>query len=66
MSLRRPKTIPKIPKTRKKKAHTSLTAIPVKKPDKLEYVCKAFYGYDVINDLNASFQKKGRRVFCVG
>ena len=55
MSLRKPKTIPKIPKTRKKKAHTSLTAIPVKKPDKLEYVCKAFYGYDVI---------KGKQ-FCV-
>jgi hypothetical protein len=38
--------IPKIPKTRKKKAHTALNAIPAKKPDKLEYICKAFFRYD--------------------
>lgn len=46
MSLRRPKEIPKIPKTRKKKAHAALTAVPLKKPDKLEYICKAYYKYD--------------------
>jgi hypothetical protein len=46
LSLRKPKKIPKIPKTRKKKAHASLSAIPVKKPDKLEYTCKAYYKYD--------------------
>lgn len=46
MSLRKPKSIPKIPKTRKKKIHTALSAIPTKKPDKLEYICKAFYKYD--------------------
>ena len=46
MPLRNLKDIPKIPKTRKKKAHTALNAIPTKKPDKLEYVCKAFYKYD--------------------
>lgn len=50
MSLRKPKTIPKIPKTRKKKAHTALSAIPLKKPDKLEYVCKAFYNYDQVDN----------------
>jgi hypothetical protein len=55
LSLRKPKTIPKIPKTRKKKAHTSLTAIPLKKPDKLEYVCKAFYSFDIVE----------RKQFCV-
>jgi len=46
LSLRKPKSIPKIPKTRKKKIHTALSAIPTKKPDKLEYICKAFYKYD--------------------
>lgn len=46
MSLRRPKSIPKIPKSRKKKGETALTAIPAKKSDKLEYLCKAFYRYD--------------------
>ncbi len=46
MSLKKPKSIPKIPKTRKKKAYTALTAIPTKKPDKIEYLCKAFYKYD--------------------
>lgn len=46
MSLKKPKSIPKIPKTRKKKAYTALTAIPTKKPDKIEYLCKAFYEYN--------------------
>jgi len=46
LSLRNLKDIPKIPKTRKKKAHTALAAVPTKKPDKLEYICKAFYKYD--------------------
>ena len=46
MPLRSLKDIPKIPKTRKKKAHTALEAVPAKKPDKLEYVCKAFYKYE--------------------
>jgi hypothetical protein len=48
LSLRKPKNIPKIPKTRKKKAHAALSAIPLKKPDKLEYICKAFYKYDTV------------------
>lgn len=46
MSLRKPKVLPKIPKTRKKKPHAALAAIPTKKPDKLEYYCKAFFKYD--------------------
>ena len=46
MSLKKPISIPKIPKTRKKKAHIALSAIPTKKPDKIEYLCKAFYKYD--------------------
>lgn len=46
MPLRKPTNIPKIPKTRKKNAHTALSAIPLKKPDKLEYICKAYYKYD--------------------
>lgn len=55
MPLRKPKSIPKIPKTRKKKAHTALSAIPLKKPDKLEYICKAYYMYD----------EKIKKQFCV-
>jgi hypothetical protein len=46
LPLRKPINIPKIPKTRKKKAHTALSAVPAKKPDKLEYLCKAYYRYD--------------------
>ena len=46
MPLKKPKEVPKIPKTRKKKPHTAISAIPSKKPDKLEYICKAFYKYD--------------------
>jgi hypothetical protein len=46
LSLKKPTSIPKIPKTRKKKAGTALSAIPTKKPDKIEYLCKAFYKYD--------------------
>lgn len=46
MSLRSLKGIPKIPKTRQKKAVNALEAIPAKKPDKIEYVCKVFYNYD--------------------
>ncbi|MFA7228912.1 MAG: hypothetical protein WC061_07750, partial [Melioribacteraceae bacterium] len=30
----------------KKKAHVALEAIPLKKPDKMEYLCKAYYKYD--------------------
>ncbi|MBX3007187.1 MAG: hypothetical protein KF816_04070 [Melioribacteraceae bacterium] len=47
MPLRKPEGIPKIPKTRKKKPENALTAIPTKKPDKIEYLCKAFYKYDI-------------------
>lgn len=46
MPLRKLKGIPKIPKTRKKRANAALSAIPIKKPDKLEYFCKAYYKYD--------------------
>lgn len=46
MPLRKPIDIPKIPKTRKKKPHAALEAVPTKKPDKLEYFCKAFFKYD--------------------
>lgn len=48
MSLKKPTSIPRIPKTRKKKALTALSAIPTKKPDKIEYICKAYYKYDEI------------------
>lgn len=46
MPLKKPKELPKIPKTRKKKPHAALLAVPEKKSDKLEYICKAFYKYD--------------------
>jgi hypothetical protein len=49
LSLRKPTNIPKIPKTRKKKPHAALLAVPTKKPDKLEYLCKAFYKYDTLS-----------------
>lgn len=46
MSLKKPRSIPKIPKTRKKRADAAFSAIPTKKPDKIEYLCKAYYKYD--------------------
>lgn len=46
MPLRKLNDIPKIPKTRKKKVYSALTAIPLKKPDKLEYICKVYFKYD--------------------
>lgn len=46
MPLKKPDELPKIPKTRKKKMEAALEAIPEKKPDKLEYVCKAYFYYD--------------------
>lgn len=46
MPLKRPDNLPKIPKTRKKKAEATLAAIPQKKPDKLEYICKASFQYN--------------------
>lgn len=46
MPLKNPKAIPKIPKTRKKKAEAAINAIPEKKPDRLEYYCKASFQYD--------------------
>ncbi|HPN39086.1 MAG TPA: hypothetical protein PL041_11850 [Melioribacteraceae bacterium] len=46
MPLKQPIEIPKIPKTRNKKAEAAIEAIPAKKPDKPEYTCKAFFYYD--------------------
>lgn len=46
MPLRKPKDIPKIPKTRKKNAQSALEAIPSKKPDKQEFTCKIYFKYD--------------------
>lgn len=46
MPLKKPKDLPKIPKSRQKKAENALAAIPEKKEDKLEYKCKAYYDFD--------------------
>lgn len=47
MPLKKPNEIPKIPKTRKKKAQAAIEAIPpAKKPNKIEYVCKAYFNFD--------------------
>lgn len=53
MPLKDPRSIPKIPKTRKKKAHMALSAILQRRPDKLEYSCKAIFKYD--NTLQKQF-----------
>ncbi|MBU1096166.1 MAG: hypothetical protein KKB34_06750 [Bacteroidetes bacterium] len=49
MPLKNPKELPKIPKTRKKKALSAIDAVPDKKPDKLEYICRSFYHYDKLS-----------------
>lgn len=46
MPLKNPTSIPKIPKVRKKKTHSAIEAIPQPKPDKIEYICKAYFKYD--------------------
>lgn len=53
MPLKKPTGILKIPRTRKKKANSALTAIPLKKPDKIEFICKAHFKYD--KKLNKQF-----------
>ncbi|MBU2494519.1 MAG: hypothetical protein KJ571_17995 [Bacteroidetes bacterium] len=47
MPLKNPKSIPKIPKTRKKKALSAIDLIPQPKPDKIEYVCKTYFKYEM-------------------
>lgn len=49
MPLKNPKDLPKIPKTRKKKADAAINAIPEKKPDKHEYNCRTFFYFDKSN-----------------
>ncbi len=46
MSLRKVKGIPKIPKTRKKKPQAIIKSVPLKKSDKLEFICKVYFKYD--------------------
>lgn len=46
MPLKKPGEIPKIPKTREKKAEAAFHAIPEERPDKLEYYCKFSFQYD--------------------
>lgn len=46
MPLKKPGEIPKIPKTREKKAEAAFNAIPENRPDKLEYFCKFSFQYD--------------------
>ncbi|HEX2961640.1 MAG: hypothetical protein ACM3UR_01860 [Bacteroidota bacterium] len=46
MPLKKPEDIPKIPKTRKKRPEAAKAAIPQKKEDKIEYVCKPAFKYD--------------------
>lgn len=48
MPLKSPSELPKIPKTRKKKAEAALKAIPQPKPDKIEFVCKAYFKFDKV------------------
>lgn len=49
MPLKKPVDLPKIPKTRKKKANKAIESIPEPKPDKLEYICKAYFSYDKLH-----------------
>lgn len=46
MPLRKPLNLPKVTKSRTKKAHAALNAIPLKKPDKIDYKCRAYFKYD--------------------
>lgn len=46
MPLKSPSEMPKVPKTRQKKAASAIKAIPDQKPDKFEYACKIFFRYN--------------------
>lgn len=46
MPLKKPKEIPKIHKTRKKKTDSILATIPDKKPDKIEYNCMMSFQFE--------------------
>ncbi len=48
MPLKSPKEMPKVPKTRQKKAESAIKAIPDPKPDKFEYACKVHFSYDPV------------------
>ncbi|HEX2983840.1 MAG TPA: hypothetical protein VHO28_09890 [Ignavibacteriales bacterium] len=49
MPLRKPSSEPNVPKTRAKKPSGAQDEIAVKKKDKIEYICKAFFRYDEPN-----------------
>lgn len=53
MPLKKPKDIPKLPKTRKKNIEAAKKAIPFPKEDKIEYQCLAFFKFDAT--LNKEF-----------
>lgn len=55
MPLKKPKEIPKIPKSRKKSIEDLKDSVPAKKKDEIEYICKAFFKYDKIQ----------RKQFCI-
>ncbi|MCX6152416.1 MAG: hypothetical protein NTX22_17960 [Ignavibacteriales bacterium] len=48
MPLKKPKGIPKLPKTRKKNIEAAKDAIPQKKENKVEYLCFAFFKFDSV------------------
>ena len=58
MPLKKPQSVPKIPKARKKSADVAINSIPAKKPDKIEYTCKALFNFDELT-------KTQRYVFAV-
>ena len=59
MPLKKPQSVPKIPKARKKNVDVALNSIPAKKPDKIEYTCKALFNFDELTKpSNMSLQLK--------
>lgn len=48
MPLKKPASVPKIPKARNKNAEAAWNAIPEKKPDKIEFICFASFFYDSV------------------
>jgi len=53
LPLKKPKDLPKLPKTRKKNIEAAKRAIPAPKEDKIEYQCLAFFKFD--STLNKEF-----------
>ena len=56
MPLKKPKNVPKIPKTRDKTIDSAMDSVPRKKESEIEYVCKVYFHYNL---------KQNQQEYCI-